>query len=71
MCRNPLRCQSRFRRLFLGAFGYLVEGGRIVRPVDQITIAGNFFKLLESVEAIGSDLEFEVPSVRAMWVHLP
>lgn len=48
----------------LGAFGYLVEGGRIVRPVDQITIAGNFFKLLESVEAIGSDLEFEVPSVR-------
>ncbi|HHW73432.1 MAG TPA: TldD/PmbA family protein [Firmicutes bacterium] len=42
----------------LGAYGYLVEGGRVVRPVEQITIAGNFFRLLESVEAVGSDLEF-------------
>lgn len=42
----------------LGAYGYLVQGGKIVRPVEQITIAGNFFKLLECVEVVGSDLEF-------------
>lgn len=45
----------------LGAYGYLVENGKITRAVDQITIAGNFFKLLESVEEIGSDLEFGIP----------
>ncbi|MCK9526541.1 MAG: TldD/PmbA family protein, partial [Limnochordia bacterium] len=48
----------------LGAYGYLVENGAIVRPIEQITIAGNFFKLLEAVEAIGSDLEFGSPSSR-------
>ncbi len=42
----------------LGAYGYLVEGGKITRPVDQITIAGNFFELLANIEAIGSDIEF-------------
>ena len=42
----------------LGAYGYLVEKGQIVRAVEQITVAGNFFTLLESVEEIGADLEF-------------
>lgn len=42
----------------LGAYGYLVENGVITRAVDQITIAGNFFKLLEAIEEVGSDLEF-------------
>lgn len=45
----------------LGAYGYLVEDGEISKPVDQITIAGNFFELLQNVEIIGSDLEFDVP----------
>lgn len=48
----------------LGAYGYLVENGKIVRPVEQITVAGNFFKVLEAVEEIGSDLEFGSPSSR-------
>ncbi len=45
----------------LGAYGYLVENGEIVRAVDQITVAGNFFQVLESLEEIGSDLEFGIP----------
>ena len=45
----------------LGAYGYLVEDGTIVCPVDQITIAGNFFKMLEDIEVIGSDLQFGIP----------
>lgn len=47
----------------LGAYGYLVENGKVSRPVDQITIAGNFFKLLESVVDVGSDLEFGSPGM--------
>lgn len=42
----------------LGATGFRVEGGVVVSPVDQITVAGNFFRLLHDVEAVGSDLEF-------------
>ncbi|RXI97753.1 TldD/PmbA family protein [Anaerobacillus alkaliphilus] len=45
----------------LAANGYLVKGGKIERPVNQITIAGNFFTMLEQVEAIASDLEFGFP----------
>jgi len=42
----------------LGAKGFLIHGGKIDRPVNQITIAGNFFELLRDIEAVGSDLEF-------------
>ena len=45
----------------LGAFGYLVEDGKIVRPVNQITIAGNFLELLKDVEVVASDLNFGMP----------
>ena len=45
----------------LGAYGYLVENGVIVRPLEQITVAGNFFTVLDEVEAIGADLEFGSP----------
>jgi PmbA protein len=40
----------------LSATGLLVEGGTVVRPVDQITISGNLLDLLGGVEAVGSDL---------------
>jgi len=42
----------------LGAKGFLIRNGKIDRPVNQITIAGNFFELLRNMEAVGSDLEF-------------
>lgn len=45
----------------LGAKGFLVEGGRRVKPVRNITVAGNFFALLQAVEAVGSDLCFQLP----------
>ena len=40
------------------AQGRLVSGGKIVRPVDQITVAGSFMELMQSVETVGSDLRF-------------
>jgi len=49
--------------------GFEVKDGKKVRAVEQFTVAGNFYKLLESIEAVGNDLIFEgspigSPSVR-------
>ncbi len=41
-----------------GAFGLWIEKGEIVYPVSGITISGNLGELLQSVEMVGSDLEF-------------
>ncbi|MDR0397523.1 MAG: TldD/PmbA family protein [Oscillospiraceae bacterium] len=38
--------------------GYRVRGGRKAEPVEQITVAGNFFDMLKNIKAIGSDLTF-------------
>ncbi len=46
----------------LAAQGLFIEKGKIVKPVEQITIAGNFFEVLKDIEAIGNDLEFGLPS---------
>ncbi len=42
----------------LSAEGFLVEGGKIVRSVEQITIAGNFYTLLKDILVVGEDLYF-------------
>ena len=46
----------------LSSAGYLVKNGRVQRPVEQITVAGNIYDLLKNAEAIGSDLRFQLPS---------
>jgi PmbA protein len=38
--------------------GHLIENGQLVRPVNQITVSGNFLGLLKNVEALGNDLRF-------------
>ena len=44
-----------------GAFGLWIEDGRIAYPVTEITIAGNLGRILETIEAVGRDLEFLGP----------
>ena len=39
-----------------GAAGLWIEAGEIVHPVEEITIAGHFGSMLESIDAIGSEL---------------
>lgn len=41
------------------ARGFEICGGKAVRAVEQITVAGNFYQLLKDVTAVGSDLLFE------------
>ena len=38
-----------------GAAGFWVEGGRIVHPVHEVTIAGHLKEMLAQIEAIGAD----------------
>lgn len=46
----------------LSAEGFWIERGQIVRPVEQITIGGNFYTMLKSIEEVGNDLKFIAPS---------
>ena len=41
------------------ARGFEVMGGKAVRAVEQFTVAGNFYRLLEGVAAVADDLLFE------------
>lgn len=38
-----------------GAAGYWVENGRIVHPVEEVTIAGNLKDIFRNIVAVGSD----------------
>ncbi len=42
--------------------GYLIEDGKITSSVKSFTVAGNFFRLLEDIEALPDNVEFGIPS---------
>ncbi|MCL2698681.1 MAG: TldD/PmbA family protein [Defluviitaleaceae bacterium] len=46
----------------LSASGFQISDAKIKRPVEQITIAGNFFGLLRDTADVGADLRFGMPS---------
>ncbi|MGZ5554510.1 MAG: metallopeptidase TldD-related protein, partial [Candidatus Aminicenantales bacterium] len=46
-----------------GAFGLWIEDGAIAYPVTEATISGNLGRILETIEAVGTDLEFLGPVV--------
>ena len=39
-----------------GAAGFWVEGGRIVHPVHEVTIAGNLREMFKDIAAVGADV---------------
>ena len=47
----------------LAAKGFYIESGVKTHPVEQITVAGNFFTLLTDIEEVGNDLKFPMSSV--------
>ncbi len=42
----------------LSAEGFRIEDGKVGQPIEQITIAGNFYQLLQKIEAFADDLYF-------------
>lgn len=47
----------------LAAKGFFIKDGKREYPVEQITVAGNFFDLLKNIKLIGNDLNFPISSV--------
>jgi len=45
--------------------GYLIEDGKIVRPVTLIVLSGNFLKMMNQVEEVGSDLKISYTGIGA------
>ncbi|GEN81798.1 peptidase [Sporosarcina luteola] len=52
----------------LASIGFLIEDGKITRTIDQFTIAGNIFDVLNDISTIGSDLRIRgsitLPSIK-------
>ncbi|KMT20841.1 TldD/PmbA family protein [Clostridium cylindrosporum] len=46
----------------LAALGKLIKNGKVIGPVEQITISGNFYNLLKDVEEVAADFKLSVPS---------
>ncbi|NSW91550.1 MAG: TldD/PmbA family protein [Firmicutes bacterium] len=46
----------------LAAKGFEILNGEISRPIEQITIAGNFYQLMLDIEEVGNDIKFGIPS---------
>lgn len=42
----------------LAAEGFLIESGNVREPIEQITVAGNFYDLIQNIKDIGEDLKF-------------
>lgn len=47
----------------LQASGYYVEDGVIVRPINLITVAGNFMSMMNQVEYVGDDCYFSFSGI--------
>jgi PmbA protein len=45
----------------LAAKGFLVENGQVIRPVEQITIAGNYFEVMKDTIEVGKDFKLGIP----------
>jgi PmbA protein len=47
----------------LAAKGFYIKNGKRDFPIEQITVAGNFFTLLKNIESIANDLKFPLSSI--------
>ena len=47
----------------LAAKGYFIENDKKSYPIEQITVAGNFFELIKNIEDIANDLVFPLSSI--------
>lgn len=54
----------------LAAEGFVVVNGKITKPVEQITIAGNFYDIIKNIKAVGNDLKFNTSGIGSPSVYL-
>ena len=55
----------------LSASGFLIEDGKVTKPVHEMTIAGNFFDVLNHIVGVGNDLDFGPSNVGSptLWIE--
>lgn len=46
----------------LAAKGFVIKNGEVIKPVEQITVAGNFYNMLLDIVYLGSDFKFGIPT---------
>ena len=46
--------------------GFLVENGKLTRPVHSFTVAGNFFELLKAIDGVACNVEMGAPARSAI-----
>ncbi|WP_066503102.1 TldD/PmbA family protein [Abyssisolibacter fermentans] len=46
----------------LSCNGFEIKGGKKVKAVNGITVAGNFFDMIKNIEEVGTDFKFSLPS---------
>ena len=46
--------------------GFLVENGKLTRPVHSFTVAGNFFELLKAIDGVANNVEMGAPARSAI-----
>jgi PmbA protein len=51
-----------------GASGFWVEGGKIVYPVEEITIAGNLKEMFMGLQAVGNDIDTRGSTRTGSWL---
>lgn len=54
----------------LQACGFLIENGKITKPVNLITVAGNLFKMFEDIKEVGSDMFLTFSGVNCPSVYI-
>lgn len=42
-----------------GASGFLIEDGKLTRPVTEVTLSSNYKEMLNAIDAVGSDLRHD------------
>ena len=55
---NPVSCE-----FSLQSEGFLVEDGKIVKPINLFTIAGNFITMMNEITSVGNDLKMGMNGV--------
>ncbi|SHJ33977.1 TldD/PmbA family protein [Lutispora thermophila] len=46
----------------LAAKGFEIKNGKIIKAVEQITVAGNFYNVLQDIVEVGGDIKFGMPA---------
>ncbi len=52
------------------ASGFMINKGKITNPIEQFTVAGNFYDVLKNVKMIGSDMKFTTGAVGTPSIHI-